>query len=117
MMRALFSKPLAIVVAGIVLMLAIWWAVHALTARPKAEARLGKNTTEAALQSGQDAVGSVSAQQAAEQATDATTRSNAAQITAAPGSDAKVNPAASNAGIKALCRRASARNDPKCAKP
>jgi 16S rRNA U1498 N3-methylase RsmE len=104
-------------VALVVIALLAWGLVHMLTARPKAEARLNKNTTEAALQSGRDAVGAVSEQQAAEQAADATTRANAAEIAAAPGSNAKVNPAATAAGIKALCKRASARNDPKCAKP
>lgn len=111
------AKFIVGVIGAILLIWAVVFVYNLLTGKPKAEARLGRNTTEAALESGRDAVQSVGEVQASSDATDATTRQNAAEIHSAPGSDAKVASTATDAGIRALCRRASARNDPKCAKP
>lgn len=113
------TRPVLWLIGAVLIVLAAWWLIATLTGgkRAKVEARLNGNVAGAALESGRDAVGTLGKQQAAESATDATTRANAAEIAAAPGSDAKVNPAATNAGIRALCKRASARKDPKCAKP
>ena len=113
------AKALAAVGALIVVCLAAWWLVATLTGgkRAKVQAKLSGNVAGAALESGRDAVGTVGAQQAAEAASDRLGAENAASIHAAPGSDAKVDPGASSAGIKALCRRASAKGDPRCAKP
>lgn len=80
-------------------------------------AKLGRNQADAALQSGADAVDAVGRQQAGEAAIDAATRANEAEIRAAPGADATVAPEASQAGIRALCRRAATKDDPRCAKP
>lgn len=103
-MRDVVSKPLAIVVAGILLMLAIWWAVHALTARPKAEARLGRNTTGAAIESGKDAVRTVGARGAAESDLDKEVGNATRNIENAPD-----GAAADAAGRDGLCRIAGDR--------
>lgn len=91
----------------VAVILAIWWAYSAITAKPRAVARLGKNTTEAAQTSGSDAVATVGAVARRDQATDDLTRSNADDISHAKGADAPVDPAARDAGLRSLCRRAS----------
>jgi hypothetical protein len=47
-MAALLKKPVAWLVLALVVLAAAGWLYSAWTARPKAEARLGRNTTEAA---------------------------------------------------------------------
>ena len=113
------AKLIAAVAGVLIVCLAAWWLVATLTGgkRAKVEATLNRNVAGAALESGKDAVGTVGAQQAAEAASDRLGADNGASIHAAPGADAKVDPGASSAGIKALCRRASAKGDPRCAKP
>lgn len=101
-------------IALIALLLALWGLYGAFTAKPKAEARLGKNTTEAALQSGSDAVATVGAAAQRDQAADDLTRSNADDISHAKGADAPVDPAARDAGLRSLCKRAAYRGDDKC---
>jgi hypothetical protein len=114
-------RPLGkLIVAAIaaLLLVAAFLAVRALFVGDLGvKAKLGRNQANAALQSGHDAVDTVGAQQAAESATDAITRANEAEIRNAPGADAKVAPEASQAGIRAICRRAAAKDDPRCAKP
>ena len=119
MIYAFIAKNAVRIGIGVALLLAAWWLVATLTGgkRAKVEATLNRNAAGAALESGKDAVGTVGAQQAAEAASDRLSAQNAASIHQAPGADAKVDPGASSAGIKALCKRASARSDPKCAKP
>lgn len=107
-------KPIAMLVVAVVVLAALWWAYSAITARPKAEARLGKNTTEAALESGRDAVGTVGAQGAAEDAVDATTKENEHAIREAEGADAPVARPAHDAGLRSLCGRASYSQRPEC---
>ena len=113
------AKALAAVGALIVVCLAAWWLVATLTGgkSAKVQVKLSGNVAGAALESGKDAVGTVGAVGERAAASDRLGAENAASIRQAPGADAKVDPGASSAGIKALCRRASARSDPKCAKP
>ena len=113
------TSTVAYAIGAALLALAAWWLVATLTGgkRAKVQAKLSGNVAGAALESGRDAVGTVGAQQAAEAASDRLGAENGASIRQAPGADAKVDPGASSAGIKALCRRASARSDPKCANP
>ena len=98
----------------VLLIAAAWWLYSAWTAKPKAEARLGKNTTEAAQQNGSDAVRTVGEVGQRDHAADDLTRSNADEIRNAPGADAPVNPAARDAGLRALCKRASYQHSPRC---
>lgn len=115
---AWLTRPVMYLIGGGVAALAIWWLVATLTGgkRAKVEANLNANVAGAAVESGKDAVNTVGTQQASEAAIDAATIQNAVTIHSAVGADAPVGPAVGNAGVAAICRRASARNDPKCAK-
>lgn len=88
--------------------------VHLVTSKPKAEANLGKNTTEAAQKNGADAVQTVGQVGKNDQASDDLTRTNADDIAHAKGADAPVDPAARDAGLRSLCKRRSYSRDPKC---
>lgn len=99
---------------GVAILLAVFWLYQFVTARPEAEARLGKNQTEAAAQSGRDAVNTVGAQNKAEDQVDQITKENDSAIRNAPGADAPVDSRASDAGLRSLCKRRSAHRDPKC---
>lgn len=101
-------------VVGIAILAALWWLYSAITAKPEAEARLGRNQADAASESGSDAVNTVGKAGDREAASDALTRSNDQEIRNAEGSDAKVATPARDAGLAALCRRAAYRNDPRC---
>lgn len=103
----------ALIMLVIIIML-IAGAIHLITARPKAEARLGKNTAEAALHSGSDAVATVGQVGARDQTADDLTRRNADDIAHARGADAPVDPAARDAGLRSLCKRAAYRGSAKC---
>lgn len=93
---------------------ALVWLYSAWTAKPKAEARLGRNTTEAAQQSGGDAVKTVGEAGKRDQAADNLTRSNADDISNAKGADAPIDPAARDAGLRSLCKRRAYSREPKC---
>lgn len=80
----------------------------------KVEARLGKEQTDAALNSGRDAVETVAGVNSNDADTDATTRSNDRDIRTAPGADAPVDPAVAAAGRRSLCKRAANRDKPEC---
>lgn len=111
------SRPILYAIGAVAAVLLAWWLVVTLMGgkRAKVEAELNRNVAGAALDSGRDAVGTVGAQQASEAAVDAVGRENTAAIHNAPGAGAKVTGEAHRAGIAAICRRASARSDPKCA--
>ena len=113
------TRPVIYAIAAVVAALAIWWLVATLLGGKRAEvqAKLNGNIAGAALESGKDAVNTVGQQQASEGAVGALGRDNAAAIHNASGSSASVSPEANAAGIAAICKRASARSDPKCAKP
>lgn len=100
--------------AALAIIGALWWLYSAITANPKAEARLSRNQAEAALESGRDAVGAVSAEAALERGHDDLTRSNADAIRNAEGADAPVAAPARDAGLRSLCKRRSSAGDPKC---
>jgi hypothetical protein len=95
---------------------ASWWIVTSLIGGKvaKVEAKLGQAQTEAALESGADAVASVGQTQVNDAATDTITRENDRAIRQAPGADAPVDPAARNAGLRSVCRRAAYRQRPEC---
>jgi type II secretory pathway component PulM len=105
----LLGAVLVAIIAGLLL-----WNAWSARATAKAEARLSKNQTEAALESGADAVGTVGAVGATEVQIDVITRENERAIREAPGADAPVDPALRTAGLQALCRRAAYRGRPEC---
>lgn len=114
-MPAWLTLRAALYVGGtIAVILALAWLYSVITAKPKAEARLGRNQAEAARQSGHDAVNAVGAAADREAAGDVLSRTNEQEIRNAPGADAAVSAEARAAGVAALCRRAAYRDDPRC---
>lgn len=91
-----------------------WWLYGALTANPKAEARLSRNQAGAAAQSGSDAVNTVGAAGTREAAGEALTRENERTIRDAEGADALVAAPARDAGLHSLCSRRAYRGDARC---
>lgn len=79
-----------------------------------AQSRVDRSQGEAHSNSAADAVGTVARSGEASAASEAMTRENEQKIRDAQGSGDKVNPAARDAGITALCRRPSYANDPRC---
>lgn len=115
-MSDLIKKPLVWLIGALVLLVIGAWLVNALTggAVAKAIARLSGNQTEAALDSGRDAVNTVGAQGAAEDRVDAITKENEDAIRNAEGADAPVADPARAAGQRSLCKRAAYRGRPEC---
>ena len=112
---AWLTARLIIIALGVIALVgALWWLYAAVTAKPRAEASLGRNQAEAAQASGRDAANAVGAASDRESGIDATTRSNEKEIRDAQGANASVDPAVRDAGLRSLCRRASYRRDPKC---
>lgn len=107
-------KPLAWAICALLIVLAGWWLYGSITAKPKAEARLGRNQAEAAQQSGADAVNAIGSAGEREAASNDLTRTNEQEIRNAQGADATVAAPARDAGLRALCRRSSYQRDPKC---
>ncbi len=107
------SPRVIIAVVGIVLLLILVLAIRGCSSG-KTEAKLANGQGQAATQSGRDAVQTVGNQSAAETQIDATTKENEDAIRSAPGANAPVDPAARDAGLRALCKRASYIRDPRC---
>lgn len=103
------------VLAGIAL-LAVWWVVATLMGgkTAKTEAKLGENQTEAAIESGQDAVNTIGDTVGSEAEIDRITRENDDDIRNAEGADAPVADPARDAGHSSLCKRAAYRDRPEC---
>jgi len=77
-------------------------------------AELGEGQAEAAGENAADAVDTAGAVAAAHGEADSLTRENADAINNAEGAAAPVNPAARDAGLDSLCRRASYRDVADC---
>jgi Flp pilus assembly protein TadB len=116
MIERLSARVIAIIVAAVVAVLAVWAAFHfwEKSRSQGAQARVERSQAEAASNSAADAINTVARSGEAETASESLTRSNETNIRAAPGSTDAVNPAVRDAGIAALCRRTAYRNDPRC---
>lgn len=113
-MPKLTLRLAAVILAAVAALAAAWWVYSALTANPKAEARLSRNQAQAASESGSDAVNTVGAAGDREAASDALTRSNERTIRNAEGADAAVAAPARDAGLRSLCQRRAYRGKPEC---
>jgi hypothetical protein len=80
----------------------------------RAQGRVDTAQHGAQVESGADAVNTVSASDARERASEDQSRRNEEEIRNAEGSTAPVNPAARDAGLRSLCRRAAYRDNAKC---
>lgn len=84
------------------------------TRQKAAVARVEGRQAAAAVESGRDAINTVSSAAQRDQATDQTHEENADAIRAQPGAAVPVDPAIARAAIDGLCRYSSYRNAPQC---
>jgi hypothetical protein len=111
------TTQLAIMVAIVVLAAIVVFAGPAACNKMRsmaAQGRVQHSQGEAHANSAADAVGTVAASGEASAASEELTRSNEKDIRNAKGSNAAVDPAARDAGIRAICLRNASRDDPKC---
>jgi Flp pilus assembly protein TadD len=107
------SPRTVLIILGIVAALGLLLAVRG-CGTAGTRAKLATGQAGAAIGSARDTVQTIGNQIAAETHIDDITKENEHEIRAAPGANAPVNPAARDAGLRALCKRASYRGDPKC---
>lgn len=114
--REIAARLVAMIVGGIVLVIAIGLFVHSCDQRRSkaSQARVERSQAEAQSNSAADAISTVARSGEAERASEELTRSNEREIRAAPGANDHVNSGVDLAGRKALCRRAAYRDDPRC---
>lgn len=116
MLSRLTARTIALLVGAALLLGLIAFALHQWSnARTSAaKARLGAAQGKAATESGKDAVNTVATAGERERAIQDTTETNDADIRAAKGADAAVDPAARDAGRRALCLRPGYRDSREC---
>jgi len=107
------SPRIILIVLGIAAALALVLAVRGCSGAGT-KAKLATGQAGAAANSARDTVQTIGNQAAAEDQADAITKENDRAIRSAPGANAPVDPAARDAGLRALCRRAAYRGDAKC---
>lgn len=108
------TKLIGAAIAALLVIGLYYGARHYFTAGLVAQSKVDQGQSGAFHNSASDAVdtiGNVSANQAAGVEIG---RQNEEEIRNAKGSDVRVHPDANAAGLRALCRRASHRNDPAC---
>lgn len=118
MIPSLSARIVAIIAAAVMALLVIWAAFHfwEKSRSQGAQAHVERSQAGAASNSAADAIGTVARSGESEAASEALTRANERDIRNAQGSSDKVNPAARDAGIAALCKRSAYANDPRCKK-
>ena len=110
----LARKALVALGAVILAIMLLWGAYRLLTGTERAKARLGENQTEAAIESGKDAVQTVGAAGERDASIDRATTENNDAIQKADGADAPVAAGVRDAGLAGLCKRRVYRDDPRC---
>lgn len=80
-----------------------------------AQARVEASQAQAASESAKDAINATAAAGARETASEDLTRTNGEAIKAAPGANVRVDAGVNLEGRRALCRRKSYADEPKCA--
>jgi Flp pilus assembly protein TadB len=116
MIERLGAKVIAGIVAAAIAVLVVWAAFHfwQKSRSQAAQSRVERSQAEAASNSAADAIGTVARSGEDAAASEDLTRSNERDIRNAAGADDKVNPAARDAGLSALCKRQAYANDPRC---
>jgi hypothetical protein len=110
------ARMIAIAVAVLALVIGPMLVVRSCDKRHSqaAQERVEDSQAQAASNSAADAIATVSASGEAERASEDLTRANDRDIRAAEGAEVKVGAGVNAAGLKALCKRAAYRSDPKC---
>jgi hypothetical protein len=103
----------------VVVILLMGSAVLAITrcssgSQQRVQGRVDTAQHDAGVNSAADAINTVSAADARERASEDLSRRNEEEIRNAEGSNGAVSPAARDAGLRSLCRRAAYRDNPKC---
>src|SRR5436190_15778918 len=114
--KEIAARSVAIVVACAFLLFAIIMTLaYCQNQRSKgAQSRVEQSQAGAQANSSADAIGTVANRGADEAASEDLTRSNEKDIRNAKGSNAAVDPAARDAGLRALSMRRAYRDDPQC---
>ena len=105
---------LAVVVTALLVAIFFTYKSCQQSSQHAAENDLNKGQIGALTNSAADAVNTQGAANARERASEDLTRSNEREIRHAKGADAAVDPAATGAGLLALCRRAAYRDTERC---
>jgi flagellar biosynthesis/type III secretory pathway M-ring protein FliF/YscJ len=115
-MSGLSARVIAMVAAVFVLIVAVGLFVRSCDKRRSqaAQGRVERSQAEASSNSAKDAINAVGAANGRETASEDLTRSNEKDIRNAEGSNAAVNPAARDAGLRALCLRPAYRDSERC---
>lgn len=112
------SKALTGAIAGLILVALVLGLLQVRSCtqakQQAAQSRVDQGQQGALRNSAADAVGTVGAVAGNQAAGEAIGRTNEEEIRNAKGADARVDPDANDAGLRALCRRASHRDDPAC---
>lgn len=114
--REVATRVVAMVIAGIFLLLVIGFGVRQCQKNRSAasQARVERSQAEAASESAKDAIGTVSEAGKREAASEDLSRTNEKEIRNAEGAKERVGSDVDLAGRRSLCRRAAYRDDPKC---
>lgn len=106
---------LGAVIAVLVLFLALWGPATCQKMRSQqAQSKVDQAQGDALRNSAGDAINTQSGVNEREREGEALTRTNEKEIRDAEGAGDRVNPAVHGAGLRALCRRAAYRDDPRC---
>lgn len=110
------TRTLAMGIGGLLLVLAILFGVSQCDKRrsERAQERVEDAQHGAAIESGQDAVNTVSRSGEAERASEELTRTNEQEIRNAQGADERVGAGVNAAGLRSLCRRPAYRDHERC---
>lgn len=113
---AIGARLIAIVVGVVLLIAVVGFTVRSCDQRRSkaAQSRLEHAQNDAQANSAADAVNTIAASGEAAAASEAQTRANEKDIRDAKGSDAAVDPAVRDAGLRSLCKRAAYRDSERC---
>lgn len=110
------TKTIALIIGGLLLIGLLWFGWHQWTKanQAAAEARVERESGDAATKSGADAVSTLGGAGKRENTIDQTVRENENEIRKASGADTPVDDAVDAAGRRSLCRHASNSRNPDC---
>jgi hypothetical protein len=112
------AREIIVKVLGVVLVMVLFVVVLGQCEKRReaaAKARVEREAAKAQVESGKDAIATVTRRGAEETASEALTRDNERDIRSAPGAGERVDPGIDVAGRRALCKREAYRDDPRCA--
>lgn len=112
------GRIIAMIVAGVLILALLLFGLSECSKRRSqaAQARVERSQADAAANSAADAVNTVARSGEAAAASEELSRSNEREIRNAEGADARVGAGVNTAGLRALCKRAAYKNDPRCIK-